>query len=90
MFADSVIDKLDGVRLLWSLLKNQDPGVQASAAWAICPCIENAKVQSLLSAISIPLLSVADHLVQKFVSKALRLNEKSCLHQSSLLCCKKN
>ena len=39
-----IIDKLDGVRLLWSLLKNQDPGVQASAAWAICPCIENAKV----------------------------------------------
>ena len=40
----SIIDKLDGVRLLWSLLKNQNPDVQASAAWAICPCIENAKV----------------------------------------------
>ena len=39
-----VIDKLDGVRLLWSLLKNQNTEVQASAAWAICPCIENAKV----------------------------------------------
>ena len=26
-----------------SLLKNTNPGVQASAAWAICPCIENAK-----------------------------------------------
>nr|XP_006811379.1 PREDICTED: armadillo repeat-containing protein 4-like [Saccoglossus kowalevskii] len=39
----TVIDKLDGVRLLWSLLKNQNPEVQASAAWAICPCIENAK-----------------------------------------------
>lgn len=39
-----IIDKLDGVRLLWSLLKNQNPDVQASAAWAICPCIENAKV----------------------------------------------
>ena len=38
-----IIDKLDGVRLLWSLLKNTNPGVQASAAWAICPCIENAK-----------------------------------------------
>ncbi|XP_025084280.1 armadillo repeat-containing protein 4-like isoform X2 [Pomacea canaliculata] len=38
-----IIDKLDGVRLLWSLLKNQNPEVQASAAWAICPCIENAK-----------------------------------------------
>ncbi|KAM5158112.1 outer dynein arm-docking complex subunit 2 [Mantella aurantiaca] len=39
----SVIDRLDGVRLLWSLLKNPHPDVQASAAWAICPCIENAK-----------------------------------------------
>ncbi|XP_077997290.1 outer dynein arm-docking complex subunit 2-like isoform X2 [Glandiceps talaboti] len=39
----TVIDRLDGVRLLWSLLKNQNPDVQASAAWAICPCIENAK-----------------------------------------------
>ncbi|XP_032093944.1 armadillo repeat-containing protein 4 [Thamnophis elegans] len=39
----SIIDRLDGVRLLWSLLKNPHPGVQASAAWAICPCIENAK-----------------------------------------------
>nr|XP_039263732.1 armadillo repeat-containing protein 4-like [Styela clava] len=39
----TIIDKLDGVRLLWSLLKNQNPQVQASAAWAVCPCIENAK-----------------------------------------------
>ncbi|KAM8967234.1 outer dynein arm-docking complex subunit 2 isoform 2-T2 [Pelodytes ibericus] len=39
----AVIDRLDGVRLLWSLLKNPHPDVQASAAWAICPCIENAK-----------------------------------------------
>ncbi|RXN05799.1 armadillo repeat-containing 4 [Labeo rohita] len=38
-----IIDRLDGVRLLWSLLKNPNPEVQASAAWAICPCIENAK-----------------------------------------------
>ncbi|XP_061096600.1 outer dynein arm-docking complex subunit 2 [Conger conger] len=38
-----IIDQLDGVRLLWSLLKNPNPDVQASAAWAICPCIENAK-----------------------------------------------
>uniref|UniRef100_A0A8C1Y5Z5 Armadillo repeat containing 4 n=1 Tax=Cyprinus carpio TaxID=7962 RepID=A0A8C1Y5Z5_CYPCA len=38
-----IIDRLDGVRLLWSLLKNPSPDVQASAAWAICPCIENAK-----------------------------------------------
>ncbi|KAJ8375947.1 hypothetical protein SKAU_G00065270 [Synaphobranchus kaupii] len=39
----AIIDQLDGVRLLWSLLKNPNPDVQASAAWAICPCIENAK-----------------------------------------------
>ncbi|XP_054246157.1 outer dynein arm-docking complex subunit 2 isoform X2 [Indicator indicator] len=39
----TIIDKLDGVRLLWSLLKNPNPDVQASAAWALCPCIENAK-----------------------------------------------
>ncbi|XP_068790600.1 outer dynein arm-docking complex subunit 2 isoform X3 [Struthio camelus] len=39
-----IIDRLDGVRLLWSLLKNPNPDVQASAAWAICPCIENAKL----------------------------------------------
>ncbi|NXY41729.1 ARMC4 protein, partial [Ceuthmochares aereus] len=38
-----IIDRLDGVRLLWSLLKNPNPDVQATAAWAICPCIENAK-----------------------------------------------
>ncbi|KAI9221380.1 armadillo-type protein [Blastocladiella britannica] len=43
--ADSmaIIDRLDGVRLLWSLLKSPNPAVQASAAWAISPCIENAK-----------------------------------------------
>ncbi|NWV84151.1 ARMC4 protein, partial [Dasyornis broadbenti] len=38
-----IIDSLDGVRLLWSSLKNPNPDVQASAAWALCPCIENAK-----------------------------------------------
>ncbi|KAG7216688.1 hypothetical protein INR49_021057 [Caranx melampygus] len=39
----AIIDQLDGVRLVWSLLKNPSPEVQASAAWALCPCIENAK-----------------------------------------------
>uniref|UniRef100_A0A8C6NAF5 Uncharacterized protein n=1 Tax=Melopsittacus undulatus TaxID=13146 RepID=A0A8C6NAF5_MELUD len=38
-----IIDHLDGVCLLWSLLKNPNPDIQASAAWAICPCIDNAK-----------------------------------------------
>nr|XP_019942803.1 PREDICTED: armadillo repeat-containing protein 4 isoform X1 [Paralichthys olivaceus]XP_019942804.1 PREDICTED: armadillo repeat-containing protein 4 isoform X1 [Paralichthys olivaceus] len=39
----AVIDKLDGFRFMWSLLKNPSPEVQSSAAWALCPCIENAK-----------------------------------------------
>jgi hypothetical protein len=52
LFLFSIIDKLDGVRLLWSLLKNQNPEVQASAAWAICPCIENAKVSKYLYVVS--------------------------------------
>ncbi|XP_029095540.1 armadillo repeat-containing protein 4 isoform X1 [Monodon monoceros] len=39
----TIIDHLDGVRLLWSLLKNPHPDVKASAAWALCPCIQNAK-----------------------------------------------
>ncbi|XP_037311989.1 outer dynein arm-docking complex subunit 2 [Pungitius pungitius] len=38
-----IIDKLDGVRLVWSLLRNPSADVQSSAAWALCPCIENAK-----------------------------------------------
>lgn len=36
---------MDGVRLLWSLLKNNNPKVQASAAWAICPCIDSERVK---------------------------------------------
>ncbi|KAG2458461.1 ARMC4 protein, partial [Polypterus senegalus] len=39
----TIIDRMDGLRLLWSLFKNPNPDVQASAAWAICPCIENSK-----------------------------------------------
>ncbi len=39
----SIIERLDGVRLLWSLLKNSSASVQAAAAWAICPCIRNVK-----------------------------------------------
>ena len=39
------IDALDGVRLLWSLLKNPCYQVQAAAVWAICPCIQNAQVR---------------------------------------------
>ncbi|XP_021933293.1 armadillo repeat-containing protein gudu isoform X2 [Zootermopsis nevadensis] len=42
--ADSmdIIQNLDGVRLIWSQLKHPSPAVQASAAWALCPCIRNA------------------------------------------------
>lgn len=47
-FCNRVIDSLDGVRLLWSLLRNPNPDVQASAAWALCPCVENAKVRKYL------------------------------------------
>uniref|UniRef100_A0A8C5HBE3 Armadillo repeat containing 4 n=1 Tax=Gouania willdenowi TaxID=441366 RepID=A0A8C5HBE3_GOUWI len=39
----AIIDQLDGVRLVWSLLKNSSADVQSSAAWALCPCIKNAK-----------------------------------------------
>jgi len=39
-----MIDRLDGVRLLWSLMKNQNPQVQSAAAWAISPCVKNVKV----------------------------------------------
>lgn len=45
-FHDRIIDRLDGVRLLWSLLKNPHADVKASAAWALCPCIQNAKVRT--------------------------------------------
>ncbi len=38
-----IIERLDGVRLIWSLLKNPSKEVQASAAWAICPCVLNAR-----------------------------------------------
>ncbi|CAF98754.1 unnamed protein product [Tetraodon nigroviridis] len=40
----AIIDECDGVRLVWSLLKNPCPQVQSSAALALCPCIEHAKM----------------------------------------------
>uniref|UniRef100_A0A8C2Z1T1 Outer dynein arm docking complex subunit 2 n=1 Tax=Cyclopterus lumpus TaxID=8103 RepID=A0A8C2Z1T1_CYCLU len=54
----AIIDELDGVRLVWSLLKNSSADVQSSAAWALCPCIMNAKdsgdlVHSLLGALDL-------------------------------------
>lgn len=38
-----VLEELDAVRLIWSLLKNDCSRVQAYAAWALCPCILNAR-----------------------------------------------
>lgn len=38
------IEELDGIRLIWSLLKNKNPAVQANAAWALVPCIKNSRV----------------------------------------------
>ncbi|XP_076253243.1 armadillo repeat-containing protein gudu isoform X2 [Rhynchophorus ferrugineus] len=37
-----VIEQLDGVRLIWSLLRNDSTKVQANAAWSLVPCIRNA------------------------------------------------
>lgn len=36
----------DGIRLLWSLLRSSSTKVQASAAWALVPCIQNAQVMN--------------------------------------------
>ncbi|KAF5307658.1 hypothetical protein FQR65_LT06713 [Abscondita terminalis] len=37
-----IIEELDGVRLIWSLLKNSNNKVVANAAWSLVPCISNA------------------------------------------------
>nr|XP_061811680.1 outer dynein arm-docking complex subunit 2-like [Nerophis lumbriciformis] len=54
----AIIQDLDAIRWVWSLLKNPSPEVQSSAAWALCPCIENAKesgemVSSLMGAMEL-------------------------------------
>ena len=38
-----IMEDLDAIRLVWSLLKSSNEKVQAHAAWALCPCIQNAK-----------------------------------------------
>lgn len=65
-----VLEELDAVRLTWSLLKNVNPRVQAHAAWALCPCIENARnsgelVRSFVGAMElvVGLLKSKDNLV---------------------------
>lgn len=64
------LEQLDAVRLIWSLLKNPCPRVQAYAAWALCPCIENARnsgelVRSFVGAMElvVGLLKSTDNLV---------------------------
>lgn len=65
-----IMEDLDAVRLIWSLLKNQNPRVQAYAAWALCPCIDNARnsgelVRSFVGAMElvVGLLKSTDNLV---------------------------
>ncbi|XP_054744710.1 armadillo repeat-containing protein gudu [Anastrepha obliqua] len=53
-----ILEDLDAVRLTWSLLKNTDTQVQAYAAYAICPCVRNAResgelVRSLVGAMEL-------------------------------------
>ncbi|XP_045473998.1 armadillo repeat-containing protein gudu-like [Harmonia axyridis] len=38
-----IMEDVDGVRLIWSLLKNKSLQVQANAAWCLVPCIRNAQ-----------------------------------------------
>lgn len=66
----TILEELDAVRLVWSLLKNSNPRVQAYAAWALCPCIEYAKesgelVRSFVGALElvVGLLKSKDNLV---------------------------
>lgn len=65
-----VLEELDAVRLIWSLLKNPCARVQAYAAWALCPCIRNARdsgelVRSFVGAMElvVGLLKSTDSLV---------------------------
>lgn len=73
-----ILENLDAVRLIWSLLKNPFPRVQAYAAWALCPCIENAKesgelVRSLVGAMElvVGLLKSTETLVLSAVCSAI-------------------
>lgn len=73
-----ILEELDAVRLIWSLLKNPAPRVQAYAAFALCPCIENANesgelVRSLVGAMElvVRLLSADDVLVLAGVCAAI-------------------
>lgn len=73
-----ILEELDAVRLIWSLLKNTNPRVQAYAAFAICPCVQNANesaelVRSLVGAMElvVGLLKSKDMLVLSAVCAAI-------------------
>lgn len=58
-----ILEDLDAVRLIWSLLKNSNPRVQAQAAYAICPCVTNANesgelVRSMVGAMELSLIHI--------------------------------
>ncbi|EAA12458.2 AGAP008223-PA, partial [Anopheles gambiae str. PEST] len=74
----TLMEELDAIRLIWSLLKNSNPKVQAYAAWALCPCIENAKdsgelVRSFVGALElvVGLLKSRDNFVLSAVCAAI-------------------
>lgn len=73
-----MLEELDAIRLVWSLLKNPNPRVQAFAAWALCPCIENAEesgelVRSFVGALElvVGLLKSKENLVLSAVCAAI-------------------
>ncbi|KAM7353695.1 armadillo repeat-containing protein gudu [Cochliomyia hominivorax] len=73
-----ILEELDAVRLIWSLLKNPNTRVQAYAAYAICPCVQNANesgelVRSLVGAMElvVGLLKSKDILVLSAVCAAI-------------------
>ncbi|KAL9924155.1 armadillo repeat-containing protein gudu isoform 1-T1 [Glossina fuscipes fuscipes] len=73
-----ILEELDAVRLIWSLLKNTNSRVQAFAAYAICPCVQNANdsgelVRSLVGAMElvVGLLKSKDVLVLSAVCAAI-------------------
>lgn len=74
----AILEQLDAVRLIWSLLKNPNPRVQAYAAFALCPCVNNAAesgelVRSLVGAMElvVDLLHSKDTLVLAAVCAAI-------------------
>lgn len=78
-----ILEQLDAVRLIWSLLKNPCPRVQAYAAFALCPCIENARnsgelVRSFVGAMElvVGLLKSTDNLVLSATCAAIAVIAK--------------